>query len=372
MPSRRRRGRFLKAVCPTFSIIRAPYPSGSAGSFRRTSRIEVRLPARSQSIVRAPNAVTDRPNLCGTPAELIRLMRSQATLWGTIDATGRWAVSFRQRNDLLFFRVDRGSCQLLRPGADPLRLDPGDFVLARTSCPITLASDVDLESLDSWALVASTRSRRMQVGDIGGEPALIRGGRFVFDAGSEHLLASLLPPLLHVPSGAAASDRVRALLGMIEAECHESGPVSEFVIVRLMELLLVGLLRDKTFEATSSSGLLAGLADPVIARALTALHADIARPWTTTVLARQCGSSRSGFSAHFKSVVGVAPMTYLHRWRMAAAKDELRNGRLTIGEIALLVGFQSGSAFSTAFSRVLGCSPSRFAARAVNAYSEAA
>ncbi len=217
--------------------------------------------------------------------------------------------------------------------------------------------------MDSWALVASTRSRHMRVGDIGGEPALIRGGRFVFDAGSEHLLASLLPPLLHVASGSAASDHVRALLAMIEAESHDSGPVSEFVVVRLMELLLVGLLRDQTFEAkTPSSGLLAGLADPIIARALAALHGDIARPWTTSVLARLCGTSRSGFSTHFKRVVGVSPISYLHRWRMAVAKDELRKGRLSIGEIALLVGFRSGSAFSTAFSRVVGCPPTRFAA----------
>ena len=324
---------------------------------------ELRLSARSRSIVRAPNAVTDRPNLRGTPAELIRLMRSQGTLWGTIDATGRWAISFRERNDVLFFRVDRGSCQLLRPSADPLRLSPGDVVLARTSCPITLASDVDSESMDSWTLVASTRSRHMRVGGTGGEPALIRGGRFFFDAGSEHLLAGLLPPLLHVASGTVASDHVRSLLAMIEAESHESGPVSEFVVVRLMELLLVGLLRHQTLEAeTPASGLLAGLADPVIARALAALHGDVARPWTTSVLARLCGSSRSGFSTHFKRVVGVAPITYLHRWRMAVAKDELRKGRLTIGEIALLVGFQSGSAFSTAFSRVVGCPPTRFAA----------
>ncbi|MCW6510052.1 AraC family transcriptional regulator [Hyphomicrobiales bacterium BP6-180914] len=139
--------------------------------------------------------------------------------------------------------------------------------------------------------------------------------------------------------------------------------MTEFVVVRLMELLLVGLLRDETFEVKApSSGLLAGLADPVIARALAALHGDIARPWTTSVLARLCGTCRSGFSTHFKRVVGVAPMTYLHRWRMAVARDELRKGRLAIGEIALLVGFRSGSAFSTAFSRVVGCSPTRFAA----------
>jgi AraC-like DNA-binding protein len=46
---------------------------------------------------------------------------------------------------------------------------------------------------------------------------------------------------------------------------------------------------------------------------------------------------------------------------MALAKDELRSGKRSIGEIAFAIGFQSSSAFSTAFTRAVGCSPKRFA-----------
>lgn len=86
----------------------------------------------------------------------------------------------------------------------------------------------------------------------------------------------------------------------------------------------------------------------------------MAQPWTLAQLARLCASSRSGFSRRFTQVVGLAPMTYLQRWRIALAKDELREGRRSVGEIARLVGFQSSSAFSTAFTRTVGCSPRRF------------
>jgi AraC-like DNA-binding protein len=51
-------------------------------------------------------------------------------------------------------------------------------------------------------------------------------------------------------------------------------------------------------------------------------------------------------------------------WRMAVAKDELRRGKRSIGEIALAVGFQSPSAFSRSFTRAVGCSPRQFAGKA--------
>lgn len=124
------------------------------------------------------------------------------------------------------------------------------------------------------------------------------------------------------------------------------------------------VLRGEALRAQPSQvGLLRGLADPVTARALAAMHGDVARSWTAEQLARLCRCSLSAFKQRFTSVVGVAPMRYLQRWRMAVAKDELRKGQRSVAEIAFLVGFQSGSAFSTAFTRAVGCSPSSFAER---------
>ena len=258
--------------------------------------------------------------------------------------------------------MDRGRCQLLRKGAGPLPLVAGDVVLVHTSASVTLASDAGARPVDSWARVAATRSTEMHVGEGAGEPVVVRGGRFVFGTADEKLLTGWLPPLVHVVAGENSSNRVRTLLAFNEAESVEPGPGSEFIIARLMELLLAELFRGEALAAQPSpTGLLAGLDDPVTARALTALHGDVARPWTTTELARLCGSSRSAFNARFTRVVGVAPMRYLQRWRLAVAKDELRSGRRSVAEIALLVGFRSGSAFTTAFTRTAGCSPRHYA-----------
>jgi AraC-like DNA-binding protein len=91
------------------------------------------------------------------------------------------------------------------------------------------------------------------------------------------------------------------------------------------------------------------------------MHKDVAQGWTVSDLARLCGVSRSTFAARFRKVVGMGPIEYLQHWRIALAKDGLRSGKQTIGEIALAVGFRSSSAFSTAFSRVVGCSSKSFA-----------
>jgi len=295
--------------------------------------------------------------------DLIRLLRPSATLWGGVEGHGRWGVSFRNRDDLLFCWLERGECQLIRPDALPILLRADDFVLIRTTTGFILASDPAITPEDSEALVAATGRTMLGVGEGSDGPVTLRGGRFVFDTANEGLLAGLLPSLVHIASDDASSWRVRSLLTMNQAESSHPGAGSEFIIRRLMELILVEILRSGVAGADQEhGGLLAGLSDPVTARALTAIHKNVAYDWTLASLARLCGVSRSTFSTRFREVVGMAPIEYLQHWRMALAKDELRRGTKSIGEIGLAIGFQSASAFSTAFARFVGLSPKQFAA----------
>lgn len=301
--------------------------------------------------------------------DLIHLLRPQATLWAGIEGIGRWGVSFRKRDDLLFCWVQRGKCQLIRPDVAPVHLEPYDFVLVRTSTPFTLTSDPATEPVDSETAVALTKDTGLKLGEGTHSPVTLRGGRFVFDTANEDLLTGLLPALVHVVAGDTSSWRVRSLLEMNETESLQPGPGSKFIIARLTELILVEILRSEALRVDPErekeySGLLAGLADPVTAHALSAMHRDVAHDWTVSGLARLCGVSRSTFAARFRQIMGTGPIEYLLHWRMALAKDELRRGSRSIGEIALAIGFQSSSAFSTAFSRAVGSSPKRFAVSA--------
>ena len=111
--------------------------------------------------------------------------------------------------------------------------------------------------------------------------------------------------------------------------------------------------------------MLAGLSDPALARSLREIHIDIAQRWTVEELARAAGMSRAALAERFARIVGMPPLQHVLEWRMAVAKDILRRERPPLDEVAEKVGYQSASAFSTAFTRVTGCSPSQFA-RSIN------
>lgn len=82
-------------------------------------------------------------------------------------------------------------------------------------------------------------------------------------------------------------------------------------------------------------------------------------------MAAQAGMSRTSFALHFKETVGVTPMDYLTRWRMMLAADRLTSSRDSLSQIGLALGYESEKSFSTAFKRVMHCSPRRYGRRAV-------
>lgn len=297
--------------------------------------------------------------------DLIRVLRPRATLFGGgFDAAGSWGLSFRKRDDLLFCWVERGECQLMRPHYPPLLIQQGDFVLIRTSSPFTLTSDGSATPVDSETAVSTGGRIRLKLGSGEDRPVTLHAGKFIVETAHEDLLAGLLPQLVHIAARDASLGRIRSLLAMNEMEAREPGPASEFVIVRLVELILVEILRtDHLRKSQENQGVLAGLADKVTERAIAAMHRDAARGWTVGELAKLCGVSRSSFATRFSKIVGIGPIEYLLHWRMALAKDELQYGTKSIGEIAFAVGFGSSSAFSSAFTREVGCPPTYFGRR---------
>lgn len=263
------------------------------------------------------------------------------------------AVAGRAAGEPSFCIFLEGGCRLAVDGHDPIEVGAGDFVLLPRTPAFTLAGGEASPpgAMDPNALPAG--GQEVRYGDPSGPPDMRSlGGAFVFDRADPALLVALLPGVVCV----RGSPRLSALVRMVAEESAEPRPGGDFVRARLVELLLVEAMRATPPEQ-APPGLLRGLGDPRLAVALEQLHAGIDQAWTVERLARAAALSRSSFYERFTRAVGVAPTEYLLAWRMEIARELLREGRLTAAQIAERVGYGSGSAFSVAFTRHVGQTP---------------
>lgn len=181
--------------------------------------------------------------------------------------------------------------------------------------------------------------------------------RLLFDGGSTNPLARALPPLIALPL--ARIPGLRSVLELLFAETDRVRCGQRLLADRLFEVVVLQLLRwllDHPQEADVRSGLIAGLSDPRLARALVAMHDSPGEPWTLERMAERAGMSRTAFVNTFREVVGQTPADYLSGWRIALAQSRLREGR-PIKILADELGYANPSALSRAFVARMGMSP---------------
>jgi AraC-like DNA-binding protein len=117
---------------------------------------------------------------------------------------------------------------------------------------------------------------------------------------------------------------------------------------------------DHPQQVGITSGLIMGLTDPRLAKALIALHRSSAEDWSLPRMAAEAGMSRSAFAASFKEATGTTPAEYLSDWRLTLATSQIRSGR-HVKSIAAELGYASASSLSKAFKQRFGSSPREWA-----------
>lgn len=183
---------------------------------------------------------------------------------------------------------------------------------------------------------------------------------FDFGATLRNPLAQALPHVVLIPLADAHSlDATLAILFREAAELHCG---RQAVLDRLIEVVIVQVLRDLMDRKRLEFGLLAGLADPRLMKAINAMHADPARPWSLEELAATAGMSRARFAAAFREIVGMTPMAYLGEWRIGLAQSLLRKGK-PVQLVADLVGYGSASALTRMFRSQTGRTPTQWVRR---------
>lgn len=211
-----------------------------------------------------------------------------------------------------------------------------------------------LIELTEPSLILAVRPQEHQLLASEADEAELVCATLQFDGGANNPLTLALPDFIVKP--------LRELQGLDgtldwlfeEAFGDECG--RDVILNRLFELMVIQLLRHLLASRSIASGMMAGLANAQLSRALVVIHNEPQRNWSVAELADRSGMSRASFAAHFREIVGVTPADYLANWRISLTQKRLREGR-PIALIADEVGYESPSALARTFRRKVGASP---------------
>ncbi len=293
-------------------------------------------------------------------SELLALLKLRTYMAGGFDLGGEWSVQFDRHDGIKCYALVSGQCWLVVEGIpEAVHLHTGDCFLLPRGLPFRLASDINLPAVDALTVFSTPLNGGISTWNGGGECFGV-GGHFAFTGSHARLLLGELPPIVHIRSESDKAE-LRWALERMRQELREQRPGASLVAQQLATMLLVQALRLHLAEDLNGrAGWLFALVDKQMKAAITAMHDDPAHSWTLQELAERSGMSRSIFALKFKAAVGTSPMEYLTRWRMLLAGDRLTSSVDPISVIAVSLGYESESAFSKAFRRVMGCSPRQY------------
>ncbi|MBV8398674.1 MAG: AraC family transcriptional regulator [Acetobacteraceae bacterium] len=299
-------------------------------------------------------------------SDVLALLRLRSYVSGGFDAGGHWAISFGPHHGIKFHAVVTGSCWIAVEGEPPVQVGAGECFLLPRGRPFRIASDLSLEPVPVSQVLPPEPNGRILTYQGGGDYLSI-GGYFTLSEGQSELLLNVLPPLLHIRDLPGAAT-LRWCVERMRQELAEGQPGDFVVAQQLATIVLVQALRLYLSDRkTAQAGWLFALDDKRLRAAIAAMHGAPGQRWTLQALARVAGMSRTAFAVTFRKTVGVSPMEYLTRWRMMRAADCLTTSRQSLAEIGSALGYESEKSFSTAFKRVMNCSPRQYSRRQAEA-----
>jgi AraC-like DNA-binding protein len=301
-------------------------------------------------------------------ADLLSSARAHSAAFCRTVLEPPWALRIADEAPLALATVLRGHAWTVPDDGPAEIMNVGDVVIVKGPDHYTVGDDPATEPdivvhpgnrltrLDGTDITDRLRLGPNTSGERPDGSAVVVSGAYRVGGDVGARLLDALPRILVVP----AADIREPITALLAEEVSRDAPGQHLVLDRLLDLALIATLRAWFARPEASPpGWYRALGDPIAGPALRAIHDRPNRRWTVADLAAEAGSSRAAFARRFTELVGEPPMTYLTNWRIALAADMLQETDATLEAIARRVGYANSFAFSVAFKRVRGVSPSQ-------------
>ena len=309
-------------------------------------------------------------------SEILRIVKIDGALFFNAELSAPWCLrepcsdeiapflAPEGRHIILYHYVIEGRMFARLPGGRREELRPGGVVIFPHGDDHFLSSGPPEKPVDALKTFSRNLSEGLKLTRFGGGGEITRivCGYLACEPRLSDVFLSGLPKMLKVHLSGESSaqwlaDSIRYLVG--ENDGLDAG--SGAVMTKLSEVLFMETLRRYINELPAEQvGWLAGARDPVIGKALAALHAAPEHPWTIEGLARQVGLSRTRLAERFRHFLGDSPIAYLAKWRLKLGAESLVSSEASVAEVAASVGYGSESSFNRAFRREFGTPPAQF------------
>lgn len=309
--------------------------------------------------------IPEAPLTADPLAEALQYLRMDGMFYCRSELTAPWGIDMPHMPDSVWFHVvTSGTMWLVDPSGTEHFVRQGDVLVLPRGAGHKASDQIGTPTPIVFDLPHDYISRQYAIlrHGGGGEAANVICGVVRFNHPVARALVEMLPEIIRIDGSSGSGTEwhwLPTILGLMASETRRTRPGGEAVVTRLCDIVVIQAIRHWIEnDPAAMGGWLGALRDPAIGAAIAMIHRHPERDWTVANLAAEVAMSRSNFSARFSELVGQSAMQYVTQWRMNLAVDLLREEQLTIAAVADRLGYQSEAAFSRAFKRVTGESPS--------------
>ncbi|AXQ22302.1 AraC family transcriptional regulator [Acinetobacter wuhouensis] len=286
-----------------------------------------------------------------------------------LQAQGDWSFQSPAQDSVIAHIVLYGDAYLEITPQMQVELHTGDMFLIPAGIAHSVKNHPNtqlVESLNIAPLFDGLRQDAIEFGHsrLNGDnqKTLILSVRCQMNAIMARPLINALPPYLHLQNALSddAPEWLRIGLYFVSAETRRSMAGKNKIMDHVVSILMIECVRDYIEQMQHQNNWLNALIHPELSNALAAIHSRPEHNWTVESLAETCCMSRSKFANLFNQIIGETPLAYLQQHRLRLASQLLKQGQLSIQQIAHQVGYSSETAFSQAFKKQFELSPSQY------------